>query len=95
MTINTGNHYIMTNVELTLLVEQRMLNITLNYEGLGTSISVFLFFLNNVSNLLQSKAHLNSATSIRVFPRLDYPCIMFVLLWIIGFNVLSSFIIKL
>jgi hypothetical protein len=54
MTVKTGDHNVMTDIELTPLVKQRMFDIALNYECLGTSIWIFLFSFDDVLNFLQS-----------------------------------------
>lgn len=71
ITVRGRGHCINADVELTTLVEQRFLQVLLNYVSAFPPVNHRV--ANDRTNLIQIAAHLDSATPIRVLTWLDDP----------------------
>ena len=69
--INCSQHSVASNVKLSVLVKERLLNVFL--DNVRPLLSVDISVRYNLSNLREFLANLNATASIGVFSRLDYP----------------------
>lgn len=69
--INSSQQSVASNVKLSVLVEERLLNVFL--DNVRPLLSVDIGVRYNLLNLREFPANLNATASIGVFSRLDYP----------------------
>ena len=69
--INCSQHSVASNVKLSVLVKERLLNVFL--DNVRPLLSVDIGVRYNLPNLREFLANLNATASIGVFSRLDYP----------------------
>jgi hypothetical protein len=69
--INSSQQSVASNVKLSVLVEERLLNVFL--DNVRPLLSVDISVRYNLLNLREFPANLNATASIGVFSRLDYP----------------------
>ncbi len=96
--VDTRQHHVVADVELSLLVQQWALYVALDDVCFGTAIGVLFLFLDNVLNLFQSQAHLNAIASVGVFPRFDNPgvvlfAVLVALFLIVLLNLLAPLVV--
>ena len=69
--IHSCGHSIASNIELSVLIKKRLLNIFL--DDITASMAVNLLCLNERSDVIEVTANLNSTATICVLTRLDDP----------------------
>ncbi len=84
--IDTAHEREAPDVKLPSFVEHRLLNILL--DDVAALVSIDIRVLDQVSNLVKLLAHLDAASSICVFTRLDNPEILSELRVLIKYGVL-------
>lgn len=72
--IDGAHHRECPNVELPVLVQQRLLDVLLNY--VGPPVAIHVHILDQTLDVIELFAHLYATTSIRVLTWFDYPQVL-------------------
>lgn len=103
VTVYTCQAYIATDIKFAFLIEEGH-NVLLKDMGTRSTHLIDCIFTDNLFNFLQTLNHLNTSTSISIFPRFNKPSIsflsfkpifklfLFLLLLFLLYNLSSSFI---
>lgn len=74
--VDGGHHDVVAEVEFPTIVQQRPLDVGLNYEGAIATVWVLLSLLYDCLDLLESQAHLYAVSAVAVLTWFHNPSIV-------------------
>ena len=76
VSVDTGNDHEVANIKLSLLIEERPVNVSLNNEGSKASIHILFSAFESNHDVIQAMADWNPSSLVWVLAWFDYPDVM-------------------
>ena len=87
----------MPQIKFSLVVKERSLDVALQNVGAIGAVGVYLLLFEHAFDIIQSEAHLDTVTSVAVFPRFDNPSVLFLVfvtfIWVAFVDLFVAFVV--